>query len=319
MVTLVQAGGHNRRPCPFSGRYSLSGSLAALSGLMDVAWATDGIRGSTTASAPLTAVMHAGCSQHSSDLNIEATLQVPADGSADPDLGPKDQGPKRAPRPVVPSVQVKSDFICHGTWPLLGGDLRGEVQGSRSSYLASPTRRRTYELYSNYVDYFGGSESSSSSFRSRGLSSTSGFGRVVPGAPVAPVVGRSEVIVLSRHGWASDPYQGPLQSYLCLVYSETEDGTLLARADPYACDDPGVRAQIGQSLRMQQDQSGPENHMFNISSSGPCLQALTGGAGAPLKVEGRSWSLWIVSLALTVVFHQMYLSEPAGRPRERLR
>ena len=61
IITLVSEGGHNTRPCPFSGRYTLTGAphTGAMSALMS---------GQLNCHQ---AIMHAGCSA-SDDLIVES-------------------------------------------------------------------------------------------------------------------------------------------------------------------------------------------------------------------------------------------------------
>ena len=64
LITLVAEGGHNTRPCPFSGHYSLAGLGGSMSGLMS--GQLNCHRG----------VMHAGCSSASDDLIVESTCSA---------------------------------------------------------------------------------------------------------------------------------------------------------------------------------------------------------------------------------------------------
>lgn len=64
LITLVAEGGHNTRPCPFSGHYSLAGLGGSMSALMS--GQLNCHRG----------VMHAGCSSASDDLIVESTCSA---------------------------------------------------------------------------------------------------------------------------------------------------------------------------------------------------------------------------------------------------
>ena len=73
LVMLVPSGGHNTKPCPFSGRYSLTGPGHSLITFLDPAGGSElpDLRECSIPGRQSEAVMHAGCSD-SADLHVEA-------------------------------------------------------------------------------------------------------------------------------------------------------------------------------------------------------------------------------------------------------
>jgi hypothetical protein len=108
MITLV-SGGHNTRPCPFSGRYSLNGvSMSALmSGQLNCNQA----------------IMHAGCSA-SDDLIVESACSKNLEDN------------------------VRTLWACHGRWNennkqmlVLSTPIMGEEPGASNFVCLSYTER----------------------------------------------------------------------------------------------------------------------------------------------------------------------------------
>ena len=203
LKTLV-SGKKNTRTCPFSGRYSLTGSHSALTGLLDV--------GGEGECHSVSYFMQAGCSE-SSDLHVESTCH------------PR---PVRDPetRQMVQNdapINVRNEFTCHGQWATLdaaaatgaGGD-GGAAMSTRQLLLLSSPRRAGGER--------GG------------------------GNPMS-------------------------RTFMCLEFTDA-DGIMSATAISGSCDT--VEASSADLLSLQE-----ERDLFNITSSGPCLQALTGDADRP--------------------------------------
>ena len=88
----------NTRPCPFSGRYSLTGSHSALTGLLDISRDEGGCHS-------VSFFMQAGCSE-SSDLHVESTCHPRP--LRDP--GSRNQMQNDAP------INTRNEFTCHGQW-----------------------------------------------------------------------------------------------------------------------------------------------------------------------------------------------------------
>ena len=72
--------------------------------------------------------------------------------------------------------------------------------------------------------------------------------------------------------------EGQTSNFVCLSYTEQE-GILTATASTNSC---------------QEDQSTNEYSSFNITSSGPCLQALTGSAIGP--AQGSTFLLFVLTV-----------------------
>ena len=105
LKTLV-SGKKNTRTCPFSGRYSLTGSHSVLTDLLDAG------KGECHS---VSYFMQAGCSE-SSDLHVEATCHPR------PMWDPETRQMVQNDAPV----NVRNEFTCHGQWATLdatgGGD-----------------------------------------------------------------------------------------------------------------------------------------------------------------------------------------------------
>ena len=200
LQTLL-SGKKNTRTCPFSGRYALTGSHSALTGLLDV--------GDEGECHTVSYFMQAGCSE-SSDLHVESTCHP---------RPVRDPETRRMVQNDAP-INVRNEFTCHGQWATLDGAAEG------GDGAAAMTTRQLLLL---------------SSLRSGD--------------------GKSGSDSASRR-------------FMCLEFTDA-DGIMSATAISGSCD-AAVAASSAElvSLRVEAD-------LFNITSSGPCLQALTGGAIRP--------------------------------------
>ena len=200
LQTLV-SGKKNTRTCPFSGRYSLTGSHSALTGLLDA--------GGEGECHTVSYFMQAGCSE-SSDLHVESTCHP---------RPVRDPETRRMVQNDAP-INVRNEFTCHGQWATLdaaaagaGGD--GAAMTTRQLLLLSSPRSA-------------GEKSGSTSVSRR---------------------------------------------FMCLEFTDA-DGIMSATAISGSCDT--VEASSADLVSL-----GEERDLFNITSSGPCLQALTGDAVRP--------------------------------------
>ena len=105
LQTLV-SGKKNTRTCPFSGRYSLTGSHSALTGLLDV--------GGEDECHTVSYFMQAGCSE-SSDLHVESTCHP---------RPVRDPETRRMVQNDAP-INVRNEFTCHGQWATLDNAATG--------------------------------------------------------------------------------------------------------------------------------------------------------------------------------------------------
>ena len=301
LITWVQPNGHNRRPCPFSGRYSLFGNIHSLSDIL----LTNSLEerqnrkfdlhntvldqnlmkisskpkctidqpaiGSTSyfhnPNSLYSATMYAGCSQSSSHISIESTCDygVNYNGISDRQtLNDKDL-----------KFKIRNEFVCHGAWqvPIENSkrsvESKWERQQHKSSAISSlrSSSRRQY-----------GQEAR--------IQQLTGYNHNRPQQQL-----KRDIIVLSTNSYDNGHQQhhldeassgGKLQKLICLSYTETEDGTLLAKVGTDACNDYAEQFDYLDNDVIQLD--GNERSrlsLFNISSSGPCLQALTGAASKP--------------------------------------
>ena len=105
LQTLL-SGKKNTRTCPFSGRYALTGSHSALTGLLDV--------GDEGECHTVSYFMQAGCSE-SSDLHVESTCHP---------RPVRDPETRRMVQNDAP-INVRNEFTCHGQWATLDGAAEG--------------------------------------------------------------------------------------------------------------------------------------------------------------------------------------------------
>ena len=126
-VATFISGKDNTFSCPFSGRYSLTGSRHALADLLHAGAGEDCQR--------VSFFMQAGCSD-SSDLHVESACH------------PRSQ-PARyyypqsyEPQGDAPVSVSKSEFVCHGEWR--GGGRNG--RGRQLLLSSGPTLRRDNSL-----------------------------------------------------------------------------------------------------------------------------------------------------------------------------
>jgi hypothetical protein len=104
MKTLV-SNIKNTRPCPFSGRYSLTGSHSALTSLLDVG--QDNCHS-------VSFFMQAGCSQ-SSDLHVESTCHPRPIRDPETRLMIQNDSP----------INTRNEFTCHGQWAASSASSEG--------------------------------------------------------------------------------------------------------------------------------------------------------------------------------------------------
>ncbi len=203
--TMV-SGARNTRPCPFSGRYSLTGSHSALTGLLDAPANAD-----EEDCYGVSFFMQAGCSE-SSDLHVESTCHPRPLAATDRERGVQSDAP----------INVRSEFTCHGEWA-----AAAEGGGTKQTLLLSSV-------------------------------------------PVLPAKRSGGTNSLSRH-------------FMCLEFFDT-DGIMSATTVNGACGDDGGTSGEKSALLFPAAATGGNEYvadLFNITSSGPCLQALKGGAVAP--------------------------------------
>ena len=239
LMTLIQNGGHNRKPCPFSGRYSVYGDLDVLTEFMD----PSGLTSACPASGQST-VMHAGCSQHSSDLRIQHTCRERGKSGFKKD------------RTEEIEIDLNNDYVCHGSWHRYEDSaIDAPVAVIDDNYLDAKRRRQTRQQRH-----------------------------------------RTDVLILSTKS-------AKTKKFLCLTYTELDDGVLSAFAGPEACNytlDSGGSSTstlplLSDSLSLSLSTSAYASSIrpvaplggksFNISSSGPCLQALTSSSCPPRSLQ----------------------------------
>ena len=185
-----------------------------------------------------------------------------------------------------------TDFTCHGRWT---EELRpGEGGGGREEGLSlSPTLASLVDP--SAADRPFGSEGGESSAYGRRRQRQRHL--LVLSTEPAPSQVRIESVGFSIDllilGLLSLQTDNSLSArrFLCVSYEEREDGVLLAEAGSCSPGDSsnspassfarGARDHHFQSDQQQRQLHSPSHPgRFNITSSGPCLQALTGRAGA---------------------------------------
>ena len=199
LKTLV-SGKKNTRTCPFSGRYALTGSHSALTGLLDA--------GGEGECHSVSYFMQAGCSE-SSDLHVESTCHPR------PIRDPETRQMVQNDAPI----NVRNEFTCHGQWATL--DTTAGATGG--------------------------------------------------GAAAAPAMTTRQLLLLSSSSSSPRGGNAESRSFMCLEFTDS-DGIMSATAIGGSCD-----AAASDLVSLEE---GEERELFNITSSGPCLQALTGGGAA---------------------------------------
>lgn len=183
---------------------------------------------------------------------------------------------------------LSTDFTCHGKW---SQDEDESKLKEEESFKLSPT-------LSSLVDYNALASSATGTTRQDGSGRGGGSSR-------------RHLLVLSTGPSPKEADNSLSRRYLCLSYSEGEDGVLLAEAGSCSVSGGGGRQQAARGARDQQSsgfywqqqqssQSRPNLQLqFNITSSGPCLQALTGtGTPAATTVTPATAILSVLTAAL---------------------
>ena len=288
LVTLVQGGGHNRKPCPFNGVYSVSGNLQSIADLVSspVAVSRDECAASDT-------VMHVGCgdsSHHSSNIRIQQSCN----------RGDPSNARRGSSRNLV-TIDLTNDLVCHGSW------RHSSQWGSQAIFDNNGATMTSAAMMidDNFVE-------SATSQRRRQTRQQQQL---------------NDVLVLSVKPKAA----GQREKFLCLTYTELPDGVLSAYVGPEACnytlssDDTKEKPSASYyssrrqkssslpylsdalSLSLSSSLSGergapqgawntlPFANTFNISSSGPCVQALKGGAPT-IDMSGMLLAMLVINL-----------------------
>ncbi len=153
---------------------------------------------------------------------------------------------------------TSQDFTCHGKWT-------EEVKPSQTS--SQDRYSRLSPTLSSLVDY----NALASTVSDRSDRSDGGK---------TPATRLRHVLVLSAGPTLRQDDNSLGRRYTCLSYREKEDGTLVATVGPCTSSekDSDTNQQRGTRDHYYQKQVSvePDHLRFNITSSGPCLQALTG-------------------------------------------
>ena len=256
VATMVNAH-RNARPCPFSGRYAVEGSLPALAPLLnDLDLDLSQVGGDRCHSVSM--FMHAGCggSASSSELTVETTCR-PRPPPANRLYYQHRKEDEERPLNDEP-LSVRTEFRCHGKWREPLPDAAG-----RAAAASSPLRSR-YDREIRVSDL---------AARSREAANRESRG------------GQRHLLMISSGPSLHEEDNSLGRNYLCLAYTEF-DGVMLATAEKGACL-PGA------------DLS--EFAMFNITSSGPCLQALTGSSSGSEAIACSLSLTWLLTAAAVVM------------------
>ena len=203
------------------------------------------------------ATMYAGCSQSSSHISVESNCDYGVNYNGISERSTlNDENLK---------FKIKNEFVCHGAWQIPIKQNKVQNRFGESEWERQKMRRQ----------YGGGQEA-----RIQHLTEYNQKNR--------PQKLKRDIIVLSTNSYDShhhsDHSGGKSQKLTCLSYTEMDDGTLLAKVGWEACNDftdsPDYTYNdvIRLSSSRRVDDKRSRLSFFNISSSGPCLQALTGGA-----------------------------------------
>ena len=331
MVTWLQAGGHNRRPCPFSGRYSLYGNVNALSDILltnsyeerqnrkydlentffdqglvqapatqkctivdDDAQSKRSLRSQNSL---FSATMYAGCSQHSSDLRVEASCDVGVNYNGINEELTQDRGNKG-------KFKIQNEFVCHGAW---------QMPVERSNIMALQEQQPRPNSYNN--GRWEHQRQQSTEFettraqgaRRRQYNQEARIQQLTDYNNNRPQEHKTDILVLSTNSFNGHQYIDTMrktQTITCLSYTEMDDGTLLAKVGKDACHDFVGKDDYANNdvIRLNNPQRS-RLPLFNISSSGPCLQALTGSATkSALYSTSQNKCAFVMSYLIALTF-----------------
>ena len=313
MITWVQPNGHNRRPCPFSGRYSLFGDTSSLADILltnsvqqrqdrkfdlrntvldqtlarpsskpkctindDSPSRTRTARFSSAQESLNSATMYAGCSQSSSHISVESNCDYGVNYNGISERSTLNDEDLK--------FKIKNEFVCHGAWQIPIKQNKVQNRFGESEWERQKIRRQ----------YGGGQEA-----RIQHLTEYNQKSR--------PQKLKRDIIVLSTNSY--DSYQhhhqetsGKSQKLTCLSYTEMDDGTLLAKVGRDACNDFTESLDYIDNDVIHLDRNKRSRlSFFNISSSGPCLQALTGGASSKSSFYSTSQNNCAIVMSYLIV------------------
>ena len=285
ILTLVQAGGHNRKPCPFSGVYSVSGDLTAISELV---MADSRSLESVSRCQPGSDVrMHAGCTSHSSDIRIRQSCDTPDGGNH-----------RTTPRDLV-KIDLTNDLVCHGSWQHSDNLLE---EGSRNMFDTGTATMTSAAMMID--DKF--IESGAAQRRRQTRQQRQRNDVLVLSVKPRAIGEREKFLCLTYTAMPN----GVLSAYVgpeACNYTMPSDRDTKENSAPYYSARrmqqqqrrrqqslPYLSDSVSMSLSSVSSQDGTPHHQgassyvlpfentFNISPSGPCLQALKGSSAQSL-------------------------------------
>ena len=317
----MQPNGHNQRPCPFSGRYSLFGDTKSLSDILltnsfeerqnrkydlhntvldqnlvkapskPKCTINDGTTSSSTRNSAnqnsfYSATMYAGCSQSSSHISIESTC----------DYGVNYNGisEQRTLNDEDLKFKIKNEFVCHGAWKI-------PIAGNKPKSMFGESNWDRKQRISSDISSIRGSSRSQYAQEAR-IQQLTGYNH-----HNRPQKLKRDIIVLSTNSYDSHQHHHPessgkSQKLICLSYTEMDDGTLLAKVGKDACNDFTDSLDYIDNDVIQLDRNKRSRlTYFNISSSGPCLQALTGGASSKSSLYSTSQNNCAIVMSYLIV------------------
>ena len=229
----------------------------------------------TSQSSLYSATMYAGCSQHSSDLRVEASCDLGVNYNGINEELTEDSSSKKR------KFKIQNEFICHGAWqtPIKRSSLIALQQQQQASQNSRNKGRWEHQRQEN-MD----SETSSIRGSRRRLYDQEARIQQLTGYNNnRPQEQKTHILVLSTHSFNGHQHidtVGKIQTFTCLSYTEMDDGTLLAKVGKDACHDFVGKDDYASNDVIRLNNNGRSRllPLFNISSSGPCLQALTGSA-----------------------------------------
>jgi hypothetical protein len=246
------------------------------------------MRYSTAPNSLYSATRYAGCSQSSSHISIESSCDFGVNYNGineQQTLNDKDV-----------KFKIKNEFVCHGAWQI------------------STTRNSLHDVKRKLSEQIWGRQQ----LRTSDIAAKRGSIRRQYGqeARIQQLTGynnnrpqtlKTDIVVLSTNNYDGHQHSettGTLQKLTCLSYTEMDDGTLLAKVGRDACNDfVEQHDYINNDVIQLDNDERSRLSFFNITSSGPCLQALTGGVTkSALYSTSQNNCVFVMSYLITLTF-----------------
>jgi hypothetical protein len=254
-------------------------------------------RSSRSQNSLFSATMYAGCSQHSSDLRVEASCDVGVNYNGINEELTLDSGNKG-------KFKIQNEFICHGAWQMSierSNIMALQKQQTRPN---SHNKGRSEHQQQQNMDFDTQRVRGS---RRRPYDQEARIQQLTGYNNNRPQEHKTDILVLSTNSFNGHQHIDTVrktQTITCLSYTEMDDGTLLAKVGKDACHDFVGKDDYANNdvIRLNNNQRS-RLPLFNISSSGPCLQALTGSATkSALHSTSQNKYAFVMSYLIALTF-----------------